>query len=347
MKPFTKHTGSVVAMDRANVDTDQIIPKQFLKRIERIWLWRVPVLGLVARPKRQRSSPISSSTVPKPKGASVLLARINFGCGSSREHAPWALEDWGFRVIVAPSFADIFYNNCFKNGMLPIVLSEAQVDDLFKRAAATPGYSLTADLENQTLSDNQGLTLNSKSSLSAATACSMALMTSGLRSSTKTRSLRTSVPTRSPVSNLMHSLWKIAPAASLSFAWNCIGRGVNGLPVTVAADVKVQTVLRVCKPPAESPCGRMASLRITKCLLSIAGQGRSSNSAAINRAKASKRSLGFRRTSRQTNRLPRPRHLLALLFRSCTICSRWRRRKRNTIRAAIRFDGIGRHAEGR
>jgi 3-isopropylmalate/(R)-2-methylmalate dehydratase small subunit len=89
----------------------------------------------------------------------VLLARLNFGCGSSREHAPWALEDWGFRVIVAPSFADIFYNNCFKNGMLPIVLSEEQVDDLFQRAAKYPGYTLTADLESRTLSDDHGLNL--------------------------------------------------------------------------------------------------------------------------------------------------------------------------------------------
>ena len=158
MKPFTKHTGRVVAMDRANVDTDQIIPKQFLKRIERtgfgeflFWDW--------SRDEKGAIIPEFELNRPEAKGASVLLARINFGCGSSREHAPWVLEDWGFRVIVAPSFEDIFYNNCFKNGMLPIALSEAQVDELFKRAAATPGYSLTADLENQTLSDNQGLTL--------------------------------------------------------------------------------------------------------------------------------------------------------------------------------------------
>ena len=158
MKAFTKHTGKVVAMDRANVDTDQIIPKQFLKRIERtgfgeflFWDW--------ARHEDGKVIPDFELNRPEAKGASVLLARINFGCGSSREHAPWALEDWGFRVIVAPSFADIFYNNCFKNGMLPIVLSEAQVDDLFQRAAKYKPYELTADLENQTLTDNHGLEL--------------------------------------------------------------------------------------------------------------------------------------------------------------------------------------------
>jgi 3-isopropylmalate/(R)-2-methylmalate dehydratase small subunit len=158
MKAFTKHTGRVVAMDRANVDTDQIIPKQFLKRIERtgfgeflFWDW--------ARNEDDSLNPDFELNRPEAKGASVLLARQNFGCGSSREHAPWALEDWGFRVIVAPSFADIFYNNCFKNGMLPIVLSEQQVDELFDRAAARPGYTLTADLETCTLSDGDGLSL--------------------------------------------------------------------------------------------------------------------------------------------------------------------------------------------
>jgi 3-isopropylmalate/(R)-2-methylmalate dehydratase small subunit len=158
MKAFTKHTGRVVAMDRANVDTDQIIPKQFLKRIERtgfgeflFWDWA----------RDEKGTPILDFELNRPeaKGASVLLARRNFGCGSSREHAPWALEDWGFRVIVAPSFADIFYNNCFKNGMLPIVLSEAQVDELFDRASVRSGYSLKADLEKQTLSDDEGLVM--------------------------------------------------------------------------------------------------------------------------------------------------------------------------------------------
>lgn len=158
MKSFTKHTGKVVAMDRANVDTDQIIPKQFLKRIERkgfgeflFWDWARNLDGSV--------NPDFELHQPEAKGATVLLARQNFGCGSSREHAPWALEDWGFRVIVAPSFADIFYNNCFKNGMLPIKLTEAQVEDLFQRAAKYPGYQLTADLENRMLTDDHGLSL--------------------------------------------------------------------------------------------------------------------------------------------------------------------------------------------
>ena len=158
MKPFTKHTGKVVALDRGNVDTDQIIPKQFLKRIERtgfgeflFWDWARNLDGSV--------NPDFELNRPEARGASVLLARQNFGCGSSREHAPWALEDWGIRVIVAPSFADIFYNNCFKNGMLPIRLTEQQVDDLFQRAGADPGYRLTADLETRTLSDEHGLEL--------------------------------------------------------------------------------------------------------------------------------------------------------------------------------------------
>jgi 3-isopropylmalate/(R)-2-methylmalate dehydratase small subunit len=159
MKPFTKHTGRVVTMDRADVDTDQIIPKQFLKRIERtgfgeflFWDWARNLDGSV--------NPDFELNKPEAKGATVLVTRRNFGCGSSREHAPWALEDWGFRVIIAPSFADIFYNNCFKNGMLPIVLSDAQVDDLFRRADKYPNYTLTADLESRTVSDDHGLNLN-------------------------------------------------------------------------------------------------------------------------------------------------------------------------------------------
>ncbi|TWT48804.1 3-isopropylmalate dehydratase small subunit [Botrimarina hoheduenensis] len=158
MNPFTTHTGLVVAMDRANVDTDQIIPKQFLKRIERtgfgeflFWDWRKDENGV--------ENPDFELNRPEAKGASVLLARRNFGSGSSREHAPWALEDYGFRVIVAPSYADIFYNNCFKNGMLPIVLTEAQVEELFQRAAQHAGYRLTADLAAQTLSDEHGLSI--------------------------------------------------------------------------------------------------------------------------------------------------------------------------------------------
>ncbi len=159
MKPFRTHTGLVLPMDRSNVDTDQIIPKQFLKRIERTGFgqflffdWRFLDDG--------SDNPEFELNHPQHAGASVLLARRNFGCGSSREHAPWALEDYGFRVVIAPSFGDIFFNNCFKNGMLPLVLDEATVDDLFARAAAHPGYTLTADLEQGMLVDDHGLSLS-------------------------------------------------------------------------------------------------------------------------------------------------------------------------------------------
>ena len=159
MNPFTKHTGLVAAMDRADVDTDQIIPKQFLKRIERTGFgqflffdWRFLDDG--------SPNPQFELNRPELAGASVLLARRNFGCGSSREHAPWALDDYGFRVVIAPSFADIFYNNCFKNGMLPIPLDEATVDDLFRRAAEHEPYTLAVDLEQQTISDQHGLSIS-------------------------------------------------------------------------------------------------------------------------------------------------------------------------------------------
>ncbi len=158
MNPFETHTGRVVTMDRANVDTDQIIPKQFLKRVERsgfgeflFWDW--------ARTGRDEPRPDFELNQPAAQGASILLTRRNFGCGSSREHAPWALEDWGFRVLIAPSFADIFYNNCFKNSMLPIQLSEAQVEDLFQRAARYEAYTLSADLHACKLTDPHGLDL--------------------------------------------------------------------------------------------------------------------------------------------------------------------------------------------
>ena len=158
MQPFTTHTGLVAAMDRANVDTDQIIPKQFLKRIERTGFgqflffdWRFLDDG--------SPNPAFELNQPKFVGASVLLARRNFGCGSSREHAPWALADYGFRVVIASSFADIFYNNCFKNGMLPIRLDDAEMEDLFQRVAAHPGYRLTADLDACRLTDDYGLSL--------------------------------------------------------------------------------------------------------------------------------------------------------------------------------------------
>ncbi len=159
MKPFTTHTGRVAPLDRRNVDTDQIIPKQFLKRIERtgfgqflFYDWRFLDNGTTPNPEFELNQ-------PEYQGASILLTDDNFGCGSSREHAPWALEDYGFRVLIAPSYADIFYNNCFKNGMLPIVLPAEQVRDLFHRVANTPGYELSVDLAEQSLTDSQGLRL--------------------------------------------------------------------------------------------------------------------------------------------------------------------------------------------
>jgi 3-isopropylmalate/(R)-2-methylmalate dehydratase small subunit len=155
MQPFTKLTGIVAAMDRANVDTDQIIPKQFLKRIERsgfgqflFFDWRFNEDGT--------PNPTFELNLPRNRGASILLARRNFGSGSSREHAVWAIEDYGIRSIIAPSFADIFYSNCFKNGTLPIALSEEQVEELFRRAASRSTYSLTVDLEECTVRDDQG-----------------------------------------------------------------------------------------------------------------------------------------------------------------------------------------------
>src|SRR5687768_5103383 len=159
MQSFTEHTGLVAPMDRANVDTDQIIPKQFLKRIERTGFgkylffdWRFHDNG--------SDNPDFELNRPELKGASVLLTRRNFGCGSSREHAPWALSDYGFRVLIAPSFADIFYNNCFKNGILPVRLDDAAVDDLFARAEKYPRYKLTADLESCRLTDEHGLSMS-------------------------------------------------------------------------------------------------------------------------------------------------------------------------------------------
>ncbi len=157
MKPYTRQTGLVTPLDRANVDTDQIIPKQFLKSIRRSGFgpnlfdeWRYLDEGQPGQDCSTR--PINPDFVlnqPRYQGSTILLARENFGCGSSREHAPWALEEYGFRTVIAPSFADIFYNNCFKNGMLPVVLGAAQVDTLFAEVTTTPGYALTIDLERQ------------------------------------------------------------------------------------------------------------------------------------------------------------------------------------------------------
>lgn len=157
MKAFKVVKGIAAPMDRANVDTDMIIPKQFLKSIKRTGFG--PNLFDELRYTDKGEPGMNNSKRPLNKefplnftryqGASILLARKNFGCGSSREHAPWALDDYGFRAVIAPSFADIFYNNCFKNGLLPIVLSEAQVDQLFKEMYAAEGYQLTVDLERQ------------------------------------------------------------------------------------------------------------------------------------------------------------------------------------------------------
>jgi 3-isopropylmalate/(R)-2-methylmalate dehydratase small subunit len=159
MKPFTQHTGIVAPMDRENVDTDAIIPKQFLKSIRKTGFgenlfdeWRYLDAGYPGQdPSSRRPNPDFVLNQPRYQGASVLLARKNFGCGSSREHAPWALDQYGFRAIIAPSYADIFFNNSFKNGLLPIVLSEAQVDQLFNEALAFVGYQLTIDLERQVI----------------------------------------------------------------------------------------------------------------------------------------------------------------------------------------------------
>lgn len=164
MKAFEKKSGIVAPMDRANIDTDMIIPKQFLKSIKRSGFG--PNLFDELRYLDEGQPDADNSGRPlnpdfvlnqvRYQGASVLLARENFGCGSSREHAPWALEDFGFQVVIAPSYADIFFNNSFKNGLLPIVLDEAIVDDLFKEVEANEGYELTVDLENQTINKANG-----------------------------------------------------------------------------------------------------------------------------------------------------------------------------------------------
>ncbi len=155
MIPFRIHTGLVAPLDRPNVDTDQIIPKQFLKRIERtgfgeflFYDWRY----------NRNAEPDNSFVLnaDRYRGATILVAGKNFGCGSSREHAPWALLDYGFRTIIAPSFADIFQNNCMKNGIVPVVLSEAEVEELMSRTSSKEGYQLTVDLERRTVEDDQG-----------------------------------------------------------------------------------------------------------------------------------------------------------------------------------------------
>ncbi len=157
MQPFTKHTGLVAPMDRVNVDTDQIVPKQFIKWLTREGYGRVLFYDWRYRGDGETPNPDFVLNQPRYKGASVLVARANFGCGSSREHAPWAILDYGFHAVLAPSFADIFYNNCFKNGILPVTLSDAQIDEIFRRVAAREGYSLTVDLQTQTITDDAGL----------------------------------------------------------------------------------------------------------------------------------------------------------------------------------------------
>jgi 3-isopropylmalate/(R)-2-methylmalate dehydratase small subunit len=156
MQPFTKHTGTVLPLDRLNVDTDQMVPKQFLKSQSKTGFGRVLFYDWRYLPG-EKPNPDFILNSPRYQGVSVLLARANFGCGSSREHAPWAIGDYGFRVLIAPSYADIFFNNCFKNGILPVTLGEQQVDELFKRAEKEPGYALTVDLPSQTVSDAHGL----------------------------------------------------------------------------------------------------------------------------------------------------------------------------------------------
>jgi 3-isopropylmalate/(R)-2-methylmalate dehydratase small subunit len=156
MEPFKQHTGLVTLLDLPNVDTDQIIPKQFLKRIERtgfgqylFYDWRFLDSGTL--------NPEFEMNQPRYTGASILATRANFGCGSSREHAPWALLDYGIRCLIAPSFADIFYNNCFKNGMLPIRLTDARVEELFQRVRNNPGYRVSIDLDHKKILSEDGI----------------------------------------------------------------------------------------------------------------------------------------------------------------------------------------------
>ena len=166
MRPFTKHNGLAAPLDLANVDTDMIIPKQFLKSIKRTGFGKNLFDELRYEDEGQPDQECDGRPIRKDfvlnqdryKGASVLLARQNFGCGSSREHAPWALDDYGFRSIIAPSFADIFYNNCFKNGLLPIVLQAEEVDQLFAEVALREGAQVIVDLENQTVTSPSGAT---------------------------------------------------------------------------------------------------------------------------------------------------------------------------------------------
>jgi len=156
MQPFRTHTGLVAPLDCVNVDTDQMVPKQFCKLLTREGYGRVLFYDWRYLPG-EKPNPDFVLNAPRYMGASVLLARANFGCGSSREHAPWAVLDYGIRVVIAPSFADIFYNNCFKNGILPVTLPDAAMDELFRRAENLPDYRVTADLSQQVIYDQAGL----------------------------------------------------------------------------------------------------------------------------------------------------------------------------------------------
>jgi 3-isopropylmalate/(R)-2-methylmalate dehydratase small subunit len=159
MRPFIKHIGLVAPLDRVNVDTDQMVPKQFLKWTTREGYGRVLFYDWRYL-EGEKPNPDFVLNFPRYKGASILLARANFGCGSSREHVPWAILDYGFRAVIAPSFADIFYNNSFKNGVLLVTLPDAEVNELFQRTDKNEGYRLTVDLENQTITDDLGLRLS-------------------------------------------------------------------------------------------------------------------------------------------------------------------------------------------
>lgn len=159
MEPFKKTDGIVMPIDRTNIDTDAIIPKQFLKRIERSGFGQFVFYEFRYD---ENDQPIEDSVFNQPRyhNSSILISRANFGCGSSREHAPWALEDYGFKVIIAPSYADIFYNNCFNNGILPIILDNSIMDTLFEKTYNQEGYHLVVDLETQTIQDSDGMEIN-------------------------------------------------------------------------------------------------------------------------------------------------------------------------------------------
>ena len=160
MQAFTQHNGLVVPLDRSDVDTDQLVPKQFLKRVERSGFGKFLFFDWRYLNDNYEENPEFELNRPEYRDATILLSRHNFGCGSSREHAPWAIADYGFRVILASSYADIFYNNSFKNGYLPVILTEEQIEDLFQREKKYRPYRLTVDLVKREISDDHGLKLS-------------------------------------------------------------------------------------------------------------------------------------------------------------------------------------------